>query len=381
MSFLFSLFLVKKEKEAEEEKEKERLLKEKAEKEMERCWGCGKSFKNIGAHATRTTNYRCIEAYPEYQKKIEYEPDIPVSMVSHVVGNIRIPPPEPEPIEYEAPSGSGYVDQDDSASSYEGSSEEDYEEDEDEDEKSDDDEPEPAIMPISMVAHVVGNYKIPSKPSLPKKVKIKVEEGEPSGSGKNGFNKKSKKQKEKKKRSVWQCEAVDDFLQYCCPDCDVFTDRKKDFTKHALKEHPRSAKALGKLVVAEEMYHQDEIYVPNEEKISKINPWIVSSMDKFLHYVCPESGKCFKSKKKFVKHAITNYPVASRFLGELIIKEEIFDEIIDNDVEDYSGSGSGSSSGSSDDESSDGYDSEYDSDADDSDDEDDRRRNTVLAQF
>lgn len=352
---------------------------------MERCWGCGKSFKNIGAHATRTTNYRCIEAYPEYQKKIEYEPDIPVSMVSHVVGNIRIPPPEPEPIEYEAPSGSGYVDQDDSASSYEGSSEEDYEEDEDEDEKSEDDEPEPEIMPISMVAHVVGNYKIPSKPSLPKKVKIKVEEGEPSGSGKNGFNKKSgaksKKQKEKKKRSVWQCEAVDDFLQYCCPDCDVFTDRKKDFTKHALKEHPRSAKALGKLVVAEEMYHQDEIYVPNEEKISKINPWIVSSMDKFLHYVCPESGKCFKSKKKFVKHAITNYPVASRFLGELIIKEEIFDEIIDNDVEDYSGSGSGSSSGSSDDESSDGYDSEYDSDADDSDDEDDRRRNTVLVQF
>merc|ERR1719411_591361 len=147
---------------------------------------------------------------------------------------------------------------------------------------------------------------------------------------------------------------------------------KKDFTKHALKEHPRSAKALGKLVVAEEMYHQDEIYVPNEEKISKINPWIVSSMEKFLQYICPESGKCFKSKKKFVKHAITNYPVASRFLGELIIKEEIFDEIIDNDVEDYSGSGSGSSSGSSDDEYSDGYDS---------DDEDDRRRNTVLVQF
>ena len=351
---------------------------------MVRCWGCGRYFKNIGAHIIRTTNPRCIEMYPEYRKKIEYEPDMPISMVSHVVEcGIRIPPPEPEPIEYEAPSGSGYVDQDDSASSYEGSSEDDYE-DEDE-EKSDEEEEtgnqEPEIMPISMVAHVVGNYNIPSKPSLPKKVKIKVEEGEPSGSGKNGFNKKSKKQKEKKKRSVWQCEAVDDFLQYCCPDCDVFTDRKKDFTKHALKEHPRSAKALGKLVVAEEMYHQDEIYVPNEEKISKINPWIVSSMDKFLHYVCPESGKCFKSKKKFVKHAITNYPVASRFLGELIIKEEIFDEIIDNDVEDYSGSGSGSSSGSSDDESSDGYDSEYDSDADDSDDEDDRRRNTVLVQF
>ena len=347
---------------------------------MVRCWGCGRYFKNIGAHIIRTTNPRCIEMYPEYRKKIEYEPDMPISMVSHVVEcGIRIPPPEPEPIEYEAPSGSGYVDQDDSASSYEGSSEEDYEEDEDEDEKSDDDEPEPEpeIMPISMVAHVVGNYKIPSKPSLPKKVKIKVEAGEPSGSGKNGFNKKSKKQKEKKKRSVWQCEAVDDFLQYCCPDCDVFTDRKKDFTKHALKEHPRSAKALGKLVVAEEMYHQDEIYVPNEEKISKINPWIVSSMDKFLQYICPECGKNFKNKKKFVQHAMKLHPVASRFLGELIIKEEIFEEIIDNDVDDYSGSGSGSSSegsGSSDDDSSDGYDSEYDSD-DESDD------NTVLVQF
>ena len=301
------------------------------------------------------------------------------------------------PIEYNAASGSGAVFTSGSEMSDE-SSNDDYE---DEDggggEGSEDEiqEPEPEVMPVSMVAHVVGNYKITSKPrsssssSPSKKVKMAgTSSGSgPSGSGsgsgpsgsKNGLknSKSSKNKKEKKKRNIWECEAVDDFLQYCCPDCDVFTDRKKDFTKHALKEHPRSAKALGKLVVAEEMYHQDEIYVPNEERISKINPWIVSSMDKFLQYICPECGKNFKNKKKFVQHAMKLHPVASRFLGELIIKEEIFEEIIDNDVDDYSGSGSGSSSegsGSSDDDSSDGYDSEYDSD-DESDD------NTVLVQF
>merc|ERR1711993_49769 len=100
--------LVKKEKEEAEEKEKERMLSEKSEKEMEKCWGCGKKFKNIGAHATRTTNDRCRTAYPEYQKSIEYEL-MPISMVAHVVGNIRIPPPELEPIEYNAASGSGAV--------------------------------------------------------------------------------------------------------------------------------------------------------------------------------------------------------------------------------------------------------------------------------
>merc|ERR1711894_220787 len=106
-------------------------------------------------------NNRCIKAYPEYQKSIEYEL-MPIPMVAHVVGNIIVPPPEPEPIEYNAPSGSGAA-LSDSEVSYE-SSEDDYE-DEEKSENEEIQEPEPEIMPVSMVAHVVGNYRISPKPA------------------------------------------------------------------------------------------------------------------------------------------------------------------------------------------------------------------------
>ena len=51
----------------------------------------------------------------------------------------------------------------------------------------------------------------------------------------------------------WCVSSVDEFLQYCCPDCDLKEKSKEDFVKHALSEHPMSANYLGQIIIKEEL--------------------------------------------------------------------------------------------------------------------------------
>ena len=57
--------------------------------------------------------------------------------------------------------------------------------------------------------------------------------------------------------------------------------------------------------------------------------WCVSSVDEFLLYCCPDCDFKEKNKDDFIKHAISQHPISANYLGQIIIKQELF--------EDYSG--------------------------------------------
>ena len=50
----------------------------------------------------------------------------------------------------------------------------------------------------------------------------------------------------------WCVSTIEEFLHYCCPDCDVKIREQENFVRHALSEHPVSANYLGQLIVKEE---------------------------------------------------------------------------------------------------------------------------------
>ena len=57
----------------------------------------------------------------------------------------------------------------------------------------------------------------------------------------------------------WAVSAIEDFLQYVCPDCDVKQKVKEDFVKHALSEHPMAAQHLGQLIIKEELFEGSDV--------------------------------------------------------------------------------------------------------------------------
>ena len=42
------------------------------------------------------------------------------------------------------------------------------------------------------------------------------------------------------KTNPWEVEDLDDFLYFCCPECDEREKSKELFLQHALEQHPRS---------------------------------------------------------------------------------------------------------------------------------------------
>ena len=44
----------------------------------------------------------------------------------------------------------------------------------------------------------------------------------------------------------WEVENVEDFLYFCCPECDVKNHSRDHFLKHAFDQHPKSKEYLEK---------------------------------------------------------------------------------------------------------------------------------------
>ena len=49
------------------------------------------------------------------------------------------------------------------------------------------------------------------------------------------------------KYTPWNVTSLDDFLFYCCPECEDRTVTKSDFIKHAVNHHPRSQNIIDSL--------------------------------------------------------------------------------------------------------------------------------------
>ena len=56
----------------------------------------------------------------------------------------------------------------------------------------------------------------------------------------------------------WNVESLEDFLYYCCPECNDRHQSRDDFLQHALKEHPDATNYLVPIYVKNE--YDDENY-------------------------------------------------------------------------------------------------------------------------
>ena len=72
----------------------------------------------------------------------------------------------------------------------------------------------------------------------------------------------------------WKVEDIDQFLNYCCPECDTKQKTKSDFIVHAIDSHPDSREYLRLFNYEKENNHNDEIFddtlsdIVNESNLS-----------------------------------------------------------------------------------------------------------------
>ena len=68
----------------------------------------------------------------------------------------------------------------------------------------------------------------------------------------------------------WHVTDLEEFLYYCCPECDEKNQSKESFLEHALEQHPKSKNCISKFAVKEELIEYEdeensENYVAKEE--------------------------------------------------------------------------------------------------------------------
>ena len=57
----------------------------------------------------------------------------------------------------------------------------------------------------------------------------------------------------------WSARNLDEFLYYCCPECDTKDQSKEVFIKHALDNHPNSREYVVRAAIKNEEYEDEDI--------------------------------------------------------------------------------------------------------------------------
>ena len=129
----------------------------------------------------------------------------------------------------------------------------------------------------------------------------------------------------------WMVESIDQFLNYCCPECDTKQKSKSEFITHAIDAHPNSRSCLplfdyeeekdndepidhlddtsiSDFQNEEELHKLDEVYestigLPPKKK-SKLNSPVVKlePTDKLLEMECEDCGRFFVTKESMLDH-------------------------------------------------------------------------------
>ena len=55
-------------------------------------------------------------------------------------------------------------------------------------------------------------------------------------------------------QNPWSAINLDEFLYYCCPECDTKDQSKEVFIKHALDNHPNSRECIVRAAIKNEEY-------------------------------------------------------------------------------------------------------------------------------
>ena len=100
----------------------------------------------------------------------------------------------------------------------------------------------------------------------------------------------------------WNVDTLEEFLYYCCPECKERIQRKEDFIKHALEEHPKSKVSVTKIirVKKEKENLSDGVDVENFENECDIEYFVKSENNEqpVKTYTCNFCNKYFTTFKE-----------------------------------------------------------------------------------
>ena len=69
----------------------------------------------------------------------------------------------------------------------------------------------------------------------------------------------------------WNVENLEEFLYFCCPECDLKDQSKMQFLQHALNQHPNAKGSVQKFIIKEETFEDSEEFpYLNDINIHKI---------------------------------------------------------------------------------------------------------------
>ena len=110
----------------------------------------------------------------------------------------------------------------------------------------------------------------------------------------------------------WKVDNLDQFLNYCCPECDTKQKSKADFIVHAIDAHPNSREYLPLFDFETDKDHGNVSYVdtfePLKSEFSSSNSVSVKlepfSMSPFLKMECDEEdcGRFFVTQESMIEH-------------------------------------------------------------------------------
>ena len=103
----------------------------------------------------------------------------------------------------------------------------------------------------------------------------------------------------------WAVKNLNDFLYFCCPECNVKDQSKESFLKHALDKHPKSEMHLSEFIIKKELFEDDSYNYSGKFKRN----------GKLKH----ELGT---NKKRLKGNELTE---------NIVVKNEVIDDQYDND--------------------------------------------------
>ena len=60
------------------------------------------------------------------------------------------------------------------------------------------------------------------------------------------------------KNNPWSVSKLEEFLYFCCPECDLKDQSKEAFVQHALDHHPKSKDAIQSIYIKEEPINEND---------------------------------------------------------------------------------------------------------------------------
>ena len=118
----------------------------------------------------------------------------------------------------------------------------------------------------------------------------------------------------------WDVNYLDEFLYYCCPECNERSQSKDLFVQHALNQHPKAKVCIPRLAIKEEPiqemiydendiyenYNNDTTYLSDDVKLEDVKSEVSDEGDHIINdldrYTCDICNKSLSGSSALKKH-------------------------------------------------------------------------------